>query len=90
MKKILITTLIMMAATMFAEETKAVILNQENKLPEPVVQKIEVEEPKAEVVTVPVEAIPSLTAEQLNKILERDKQRAQWIKERMEEGKAKE
>ena len=54
------------------------------------VKEVKVEEPKAEVVTVPVEAIPSISSEELKRILERDRQRAQWIKERMEEGKAKE
>lgn len=47
------------------------------------VKEVKVEEPKAEVVTVPVEAIPSLTAEQIKEILKRDEERAKWIAERV-------
>ena len=46
------------------------------------VKEVKVEESKAEVVTVPVEAIPSLTAEQIKEILRRDEERAKWIKKR--------
>ena len=47
------------------------------------VKEVKVEEPKAEVVTVPVEAIPSLTAEQIKEILKRDEERAKWLAERV-------
>lgn len=54
------------------------------------VKELTVEEPVKTVVTVPVKAIPSLTAEEIKEILKRDEERAKWLAERVKAAQEKE